>query len=116
MIYIPDRHVTLPHHGAIHASYLDAFDPLQRIIDMARARIGPMAQRQAPPFMNPVGVEVDLPPQRLLRRDVIAEGDVAAIADEVDIPRRRKHRIDDRQDEAGLAELPTPSAMPLRIV
>jgi hypothetical protein len=43
---------------------------------------------------------------------MIGESDIAAVADEMDITGPRKKEIDDRKDEDGLAQLPTPGSIP----
>ena len=106
--FIADLAATLAKHRAIGPADLDAVAPMQRVVDMPTAVIGPVVERPAAPALDAVGIEVDLAPERLVRRHMIAEGDVPAVAHEMDEARIGEEKIEEGQDVAGLAQLPAP--------
>jgi hypothetical protein len=111
-VLVADFEIPVPKHHAVGPADEDAVGPMEGVIDMAVPSIILPGQRQTLPTSDPIRVEIDLPPERIVRGLVIGESDVAAVADEVDATGLRKKKIDDGKDVDGLAQLPAPGPIP----
>lgn len=92
-VFIANLLVAVRTHHAKASTKFDALGPVPNVV---AGRIRPIenalrsTESQTPPEPDTFAIDVDLPPRRLDRRDVIAECDVASVTDDVDEVRLRE--------------------------